>query len=554
MTQYPPEYPSSAYHYPLLIGDLLATGVAQAPTQEIVYGNYRRLTYLQLQERVHRLASGLAQLGVRPGSRVAVMDWDSHRYLECFFAIPMLGAVLHMVNVRLSSEQILYTLNHAEAEIALVNREFLPLLEAIGDRMETVKTLVLLDDSDLPLDTPLALTTDYETLLNRGDPRHKFSDFSEDTWATLFYTSGTTGLPKGVSFTHRQLVLHTFAARNALAGTAQGLFHGGDIYMPMTPMFHVHAWGCPYIATLLGTKQVYPGRYQPDALLTLIQQEGVTFSHCVPTLLQMLLSHPMAKTMDLSHCKIVIGGAALPRALARQALEAGIEIFAGYGLSETCPILTLSQLKPEMRAWDREQQLAARCQAGYPLPLVKLRIVNENMEERPHDGQSQGEVVVRAPWLTPGYLKDAEGSKALWRQGWLHTGDIGTLDAEGGLKITDRLKDVIKSGGEWISSLELENLLLTHPALAEAAVIGVTDSTWGERPLALMVVKPDQSGQIKPDDIKAFLDQYARQGLLSKYALPDRILFVEHLPKTSVGKLDKKLLRRQYAQQGDNHG
>ncbi|QBQ56348.1 fatty acid--CoA ligase [Nitrosococcus wardiae] len=546
MTQNTQEHTSSAYTYPLLIGDLLTAGVAQVPTQEIVYGNDYRLTYQQLQERVHRLASGLTHLGVKPGSRVAVMDWDSHRYLECFFAIPMLGAVLHMVNVRLSPEQILYTLNHAEAEILLVNREFLPLLEAIRERLETVKTFVLLEDNDQPLHTPLALTTEYEALLKTGDPHHVFSDFSEETWATLFYTSGTTGLPKGVSFTHRQLVLHTFAARSALAGIGQGLFNGDDVYMPMTPMFHVHAWGCPYLATLLGTKQVYPGRYQPETLLGLIQQEGVTFSHCVPTLLRMLLSHPKRKTVVLSRCKIVIGGAALPRSLASQALDVGIDIFAGYGLSETCPILTLSQLKPEMRTGDRERQLAVRCQAGHPFPLVKLRIVDEHMKDQPHDGQSQGEVVVRAPWLTPGYLKDPEGSEALWRGGWLHTGDIGTLDAEGHLNITDRLKDVIKSGGEWISSLDLENLILTHPALAEAAVIGVTDPNWGERPLALVVVKPDQNGQVNAADIKALLNQYANQGLISQYAVPDRILLVESLPKTSVGKLDKKLLRQQY--------
>jgi fatty-acyl-CoA synthase len=546
MAQNTLERTPTACDYPLLIGDLLTAGVAQAPDQEIVYGNTHRLTYRQLYSRVCRLASGLTHLGIRPGDRIAIMDWDSHRYLECFFAIPMLGAVLHTVNVRLPPEQILYTLNHAEDKLILINRDFLPLLEAIYPRLETVKALVLLDDSKLPIETPLAFTTAYEALLKTGNPEHIFSEFSEDTCATLFYTSGTTGLPKGVSFSHRQLVLHTFAARSTIAGTGQGLFNPDDVYMPLTPMFHVHAWGCPYLATLLGAKQVYPGRYVPEALLELIQREGVTFFHCVPTLLQMLLSSPKRQEIDLSRCKVVIGGAALPPSLAKQALNFGIEIFAGYGLSESCPLLTVTQLKPYMLAWDKEHQLAVRCQAGCPVPLVKLRVVDKNMKDLPHDGQSQGEIIARAPWLTLGYLKDPEGSENLWRGGWLHTGDIGTLDAEGYLKITDRLKDAIKSGGEWVSSLDLENLLLTHPALAEAAVIGVPDSKWGERPLALVVVKLDQNKSVQEADLKRLLEKYADKGVISKYGIPERILFIESLPKTSVGKPDKKLLRQQY--------
>ena len=536
----------SAYSHSLLIKNLLGNPVRQFPDQEIVYGDCKRQTYRDLGERVGRLASGLARLGVKPGDTVAVMDWDSHRYLECFFAVPMLGAVLHTVNVRLSPEQILYTINHAEDDAILVNADFLPILEAIRDRIEPVKKLVLLNDAAQLPTTVLDLASEYETLLATGDPGHAFPDFSEDTRATTFYTTGTTGSPKGVYFSHRQLALHTFGVMSALAGTGQGSFNRDDVYMPITPMFHVHAWGVPYVATALGVKQVYPGRYVPDQLLRLIEREKVTFSHCVPTILQMLLADPKSRETDLSRWKVIIGGAALPKALAQQARDRGADIFTGYGMSETCPILTLAQLKPHMRDWDEERQLEIRCKTGLPVPMVELRVVDEEMNDLPHDGKTVGEVVVRAPWLTQGYLKDPQNSEALWRGGYLHTGDIGTIDAEGYLKISDRLKDVIKTGGEWISSLELEDLILKHPAVAEAAVVGVPDPKWGERPLVLVVPKPDRAGQVDETAIRAWLKDFADRGTISKWGIPDRVLLVETIPRTSVGKLNKKAIREQY--------
>ncbi|MCB1822079.1 MAG: AMP-binding protein, partial [Candidatus Competibacteraceae bacterium] len=294
----------SAYAYPLLIKNLLANPLRQFPAQEIVYGDLKRQTYREMGERIHRLASGLAGLGVKPGDTVAVMDWDSHRYLECFFAVPMMGAVLHTVNIRLSPEQILYTINHAEDDVILVNAEFLPILEAIRDRIEPVKKFVLLNDADQPPVTSLNIDTEYEALLAAGDPHYLFPDFSEDTRATTFYTTGTTGLPKGVYFSHRQLVMHTFGVMTALAGSGQGHISRDDVYLPITPMFHVHAWGVPYIATVMGLKQIYPGRYVPDHLLHLIQREKVTFSHCVPTILQMLLASPVIDEVDLSRWKV----------------------------------------------------------------------------------------------------------------------------------------------------------------------------------------------------------------------------------------------------------
>jgi fatty-acyl-CoA synthase len=538
----------SADSYPLLIKNLLRNPVRQFPKQEIVYGDFRRQTYRELGERIGRLASGLAGLGIKPGDTVAVMDWDSHRYLECFFAVPMLGAVLHTVNIRLSPEQILYTINHAEDDVILLNAEFLPILETIRDRIEPVKKLVLLNDADQAPTTVLDIATDYEALLATGDPDYRFPDFSEDTRATTFYTTGTTGLPKGVYFSHRQLVLHTFGALATFTGTDQGRFGRDDVYMPITPMFHVHAWGVPYVATALGVKQIYPGRYVPDHLLTLIEREKVTFSHCVPTILQMLLDNPKVNETDLSRWKVIIGGAALPRALAKQARDRGIDIFTGYGMSETCPLLTLAHLKPHMLDWDEERQLEIRCKTGLPMPLVELRVVDEEMNDLPHDGKTPGEVVVRAPWLTQGYLKDPKNSEMLWRGGYLHTGDIGTIDEEGYLKITDRLKDVIKTGGEWISSLELEDLIFKHPAVAEAAVIGIPDSRWGERPVALVVLKRDYAEPIDEAAIRNWLQDFADKGIISKWGIPDRVLLVESIPKTSVGKLNKKAMREQYAQ------
>ncbi len=534
----------SAEDQPLVIGSILEAGVRNAPEQEILYADRKRMTYRDLQERVHRLASALTKLGVGPGDTVAVMDWDSHRYLEAFYAVPMMGAVLHTVNVRLSPEQILYTVNHAEDDVILINREFLPLIEAIRDRIETVKKFVLLDDGDGPEKSTVATDGEYETLLAGADPGFSFPELDEDTRATTFYTTGTTGLPKGVYFSHRQLVLHTFAARAAMSGTGHGRFNQNDVYMPITPMFHVHAWGVPFVATLLGVKQVYPGRYEPETLLKLLVGEKVTFSHCVPTIMQMLLGSEAVKKVDLSNWKVIIGGSALPKPMAKAALELGIDIYTGYGMSETCPLLTLSHLMPHMEGWDLDRQAEVRSRTGRPVPMVTLRIVDEDMNDMPHDGKSQGEVVVRAPWLTQGYLKDPENSEQLWRGGWLHTGDIGVIDAEGYLKITDRIKDVIKTGGEWVSSLDLESLVLQHEAVAECAVIGVADEKWGERPMALVVKKPDH--QASEEDIRKLVADYADRGVISKYGIPDQVKFVDSLPRTSVGKLDKKAMRSEH--------
>lgn len=535
----------SAYAYPLLIKQLLHTPLAVAPEQEIVYSDIKRYNYWTLRHRIGQLADALTSLGVEFGDTVAMMDWDSHRYLECYLSVPMMGAVLMTVNVRLSPEQILYTLNHSGASALLVNAELLPIVEGIKDKLETVEKFVLISDVRGP-ELPAGFVGEYEALLGAGSPEYPFLEFDENTRATTFYTTGTTGLPKGVFFSHRQLVLHTLAVMGAL-GTArnQGRISRDDVYMPITPMFHVHAWGIPYVATLMGLKQVYPGRYTPDGLLALIKREKVTFSHCVPTILHMLLNHPAAADTDLRGWKVIIGGSALPKGLAQTALDRGIDVFGGYGMSETCPILSIAQVKTSLQG-DPATELAIRAKAGVPIPLVDLRIVDETMRDVPHDGKATGEIVVRTPWLTQGYLKNPDASEQLWAGGYLHTNDIGVIDTEGYLQVTDRIKDVIKTGGEWISSLELEDIVSRHPAVSEVAVIGVQDAKWGERPLALIVLKPAHVGKIDRADIQLHIKGFADKGLISKYAVPDRVIFVESIERTSVGKLNKKHLREKY--------
>ena len=538
----------SAYAYPLLIKHLLDSPLVNAPDQEIIYRELKRYTYREFRERIGRLANALVALGIKPGDTVAVMDCDSHRYLECYFAVPMMGAVLHTVNIRLSSEQLLYTINHAEDDIILVNAEFLPMLEKIRDRIETVGKIVLLNDADQPPLTSLEIAAEYEELLAAAAAGYDFIDFDENTRATTFYTTGTTGSPKGVYFSHRQLVLHTLAGLAAL-GTpnSQGRFHQDDVYMPITPMFHVHAWGIPYIATTMGLKQVYPGRYTPDGLMAAIRNEQVTFSHCVPTILHMLLNSPCSLDTDLSGWKVIIGGSALPKALCKSAMDRGIDIFTGYGMSETCPILTLAHLEPDMLDWETDAQATFRCKSGRPIPLVDLRVTDELMNDVPHDARSTGEVVVRAPWLTQGYFKDAESSERLWAGGYLHTHDVANIDSRGYLKICDRTKDVIKTGGEWLSSLEIEDIIAQHPGVSEVAVIGCIDEKWGERPMALVVPKPGQAGEITDAAIRFIVSERVESGAISGWAVPDRVLFLSALDKTSVGKIDKKVLREKYA-------
>ncbi len=534
----------SAYSYPLLIKQLLHTPLAVAPEQEITYQGKVRYTYRVLRERIGRLASALAGLGVESGQTVAVMDWDSHRYLEAFFAVPMMGAILQTVNVRLNAEQILYTLNHAKADVLLVNREFFPLLAPIAARLESVRRFVLIDDEHGSMEGPVVFDAEYEALLARGCAEHVFEDFDENAQATVFYTTGTTGLPKGVCFSHRQLVLHTLGVATSIGTAAAGAaMRTSDVYMPITPMFHVHAWGFPYVATLLGLKQVYPGRYLPANLLKLIVSEGVTYSHCVPSIMQMLLSHPGSESFDLKGWKVLIGGSAMSETLALNALKRGIEVVTGYGMSETCPVVSIAHLGEADALAPIEEQARLRCKTGQPLPLVDLRVVTAEMDDVIHDGVSTGEVVLRTPWLTQTYLDAPQASEELWAGGYLHTQDIGHIDARGFLKITDRIKDVIKTAGEWISSLQLEDILSCHEAVQESAVIGVPDEKWGERPVALVVLKPGYEGKVTEHDIRSFAVHLVERTNVSRHGILLQVRFVKELLKTSVGKLNKRAMR-----------
>jgi len=515
----------SAYDYPLLIKNLLFFPAVDNPDQEIVYRELYRGTYRGLRERVARLANLLTGLGVKPGQTVAVMDWDSHRYLELFFAVPMIGAVLHTINVRLSPEQILYTIDHAEDDVLLFNSEFLPILEQIRGRLDTVRTYIHISDEGVQRTSTVPTSGEYEELLAASAPDFQFADFDENTRATTFYTTGTTGMPKGVYFSHRQLVLHSLGVL-AMLGTVtdHGSFRRDDVYMPMTPMFHVHAWGMPYVATMLGVKQVYPGRYLPDTLL----------------------EHPHADRIDLSGWKLIIGGAAMSRNLCLDAMRRGMDVFTGYGMSETCPILTFSQLTPEMLELPPEEQAALRCKTGLAIPFVDLKVVDADLKEVPRDGVSAGEIVVRAPWLTQGYLKDHKTSERLWEGGYLHTGDVAVRDPLGYLRITDRSKDVIKVAGEWVSSLELEDLIAHHPAVAEVAVIGLPDEKWGERPLALVVLKPAEGSPATDKEIVHFVRDYADRGIVSKQVVLVKVKLVDAIDKTSVGKINKVALREKH--------
>ncbi|CAB0151319.1 Long-chain-fatty-acid--CoA ligase [Pseudidiomarina piscicola] len=534
-----------AYNYPLLIKQLLLSAERYAGDNEIVGGNNgQRFSYAEFVERVNRLANVLTEAGIKEGDTVAVLDWDTPRYLECFFAVPMIGAVLHTVNVRLAPEQIVYTMNHAQDDLVLAHDDFLPLLAQVKDQLTTVKSYMQLTDQAQAPEAPLETIGDYEGLLAGAMTEFDFPDFDENAVATTFYTTGTTGNPKGVYFSHRQLVLHTLAlASTTSMNDNMQLMQSSSVYMPITPMFHVHAWGVPYVATMMGLKQVYPGRYEPATLLKLFVSEQVSFSHCVPTILQMVLSSEQAKAIDFSGWQVLIGGSALTEGLAKAALDRGIQIYTGYGMSETCPLLSTTWLPRNAADFDTSEQVQTRVKTGKPVPLVNMRIIDTNGRFLPHDGEAMGEVVVRTPWLTQGYLHEPEKSEELWANGWMHTGDVGSIDSGYTLQIKDRIKDVIKTGGEWVSSLDIENLISQHSDIELAAVIGLPDDEWGERPHAVVTVR--EGATVDHDAVVQFMQNFIDDGVIEKWAVPDTIKVVDEIPRTSVGKIDKKLIRSQ---------
>ena len=472
---------SSAYDYQLLISRILEQPLKYKPDTEIVYRDKSRYTYRDLYKRVSRLANLLTgHLAVKPGETVGIIDYDSHRFLEGYFAIPMIGAVLHTINFRFSLDELLYTINHAEDQVLFCHKDFLPLLEALQDKLQTVRSIVVITDDDDVFVSSLNHDGEYETLLSKQKDEYNFPDFDENSVATIFFTTGTTGLPKAVYFSHRQLVLHTLALTTTLAAmNSVAAISSEDVYMPFTPMFHVHAWGFPYVATYLGMKQVYPGKYEPGMLLQLKRDEKVTVSHGVPTLLQMIINHPDADKTDLTGWKITCGGSALPKGLATKILSRGINLSVGYGMSETGPVVAISYLdKKTATTLSDDEQIELRLKAGIPIHFSEVKLKNEAGEFVANDGLSQGEVVVRSPWAVKGYYNDPARSEELWKDGYLHTGDIATMDSNGVITVTDRMKDVIKSGGEWVSSALIESLISSYNGIEEVAVVAAPDEKW----------------------------------------------------------------------------
>ena len=543
-----------AYGFPLTIKHLLNRSKMTAREQEIVFADKARMSYEQLFGRIAKLANVLDGLNLDKGDVVAVMDWDTPRFLESYFAIPMSQLVLQTVNVRLSPEKILYTINHAKPKVLLLNSEFAPMVKDYQFDNSSIEHIIWLDDNGVTCeqvlpDSKSMVLGEYEELLESASDEFEFEDFDENTIAVTFYTSGTTGNPKGVFFSHRQLVLHTLVEAASL-GTLpqqQGVVLG-DVYMPMTPMFHVMAWGFPYTATMLGLKQVYPGRYAPDMLVKLIKTEKVTITHCVPTILQMLLKQAEAEGYQFEGLKMIIGGSRLTEGLASSALSSGIEVYTGYGMSETAPLISITEFRSDEGEMSFEDDVKRRCLSGKPVMLVEQQLWDGEGKAVANDGKETGELVLRAPWLTQSYFKNADAGEELWEGGYMHTQDIASIRADGWLQITDRLKDVIKTGGEWISSLEIETILSLHPSVDDVAVIGIQDEKWGERPLAAIVLKPGAE-DTNPKDIIALVEQAAEKGLIPKYGIPENHMIVDALPKTSVGKHDKKVMRELYANQ-----
>ncbi|MCL4331730.1 MAG: fatty acid--CoA ligase [Candidatus Thermoplasmatota archaeon] len=531
----------SEYDYQLNLKNLFPAALWEHPDQEIVYREISRYRLKEFYDRVGRLASALSEIGVKPGDKVAVLDWDTNRYLEAYYAIPMMGAILHTVNIRYPPELIFYTMQHAEDKYVIVSDEFLPLLEKTANLFSFIKGWVVHSDTNKDVKTSLYRSYGYEDLLKSQEP-YDFPDLNENTTATIFYTSGTTGLPKGVTFTHRQLVLQ--ASANALIGT-KAPFHLNekDVYMSLVPMFHVHSWTMPYFILLSGNKYVLPGRFDVKRILELVKKEHITYSFMVPSILYMILTHPEIESYAkyLDGWKVSVGGSALPKGLAQMAQKFGIYAIGGYGLSETCPVLTTSVFNRKVLDMKSEdERIDYRIGTGLPLPFVNLRVVGTNGKDVAWDNSSIGEIIVRAPWLTRGYYKDEEKTAELWRDGWLHTGDLSVVDSLGYLHIVDREKDAIKSGGEFIPSLLLEDVISLMPEAGEVAVVGKPDPKWGERPVVFLTRK----GNLDAARVRSYLAEQVQSGRIQKWWAPDDIIFVDSMPKTSTNKIDKKELRK----------
>ncbi len=530
--------------YPLLIRSMLERGRLVAADQEIVSRDFRgvmRYTVREMYERVCQLAHALDRLGIEPNEHIGSFAWNNHRHLELYFAVPCSQRVLHTINIRLFAEQLVYIINHAEDRIIFIDEDLLPLMESIADKLPLVERFIIMTDAQEMPATTLKNATLYEELIRGEMTEYAFPDFDEWTTALLGYTSATTGMPKGVEYSHRGLFLHCMMALVGELGVRES-----DVSMPIVPMFHVNAWGRPFADTWIGAKQVYPGS-RPTAkdFCELIDHERVTYSAGVPTvwmgILQHLKSNPGAYDVSSVRC-LLSGGSALPQSLVEAyEKELGIPMYQGYGQTETSPITFISYPKKKHQNLQGAERYRIRAKTGHIVPGLEMRLVDPDGNPVPYDGKSMGELLLRGPWVLRSYYKDPEKSREAFLNGWFRTGDIATMDSEGYLQVVDRTRDLIKSGGEWISSVDLENVVMGHPEVLEAAVIAVPHERWQERPIVCVVLRPEAVDRVSKEDILQYFE-----GRVAKWWIPDEVIFVSEIPKTSVGKFSKKTLREQY--------
>lgn len=501
-----------------------------------------RYTYADFYKRTKKLANILQNLGIKKGDRVATLAWNHHRHLELYFAIPCTGAVLHTLNLRLSPEQLVYIINHAEDQAIFVDQDLVPLLESIRDQLTSVKQIVVMSEFMELNSNTLKTALSYEALMAEASEEYQFPDLDEWDSAAMCYTTATTGNPKGVVYTHRGLVLHSYAAA---IPDAIGISESDSI-LPFVPMFHANAWGLPFVSTWVGATQVFPGaRPQAEDICQLIQDYKVTLAAGVPTI--WMATYPLWESgkYDASSLReLICGGSAAPKSMIKNYREKiGVPILHAYGMTETTPVVLVSRHKSYFENLSDNDKDNISAKQGLLVPGLEMKVVIEDGKEVPWDGKTMGELLLRGPWIAKEYYKDPIRSAAAFSDGWLHTGDIVTVDPEGYVSIADRSKDLIKSGGEWISSLDLENTIMSHPGVLEAAVIAIPHPKWVERPLACIVLKKEYEGQVATQDIMVFLT-----GKVPKLWLPDRVEFLDSIPRTSVGKFYKAALRKKYAE------